>query len=234
MYRRFLLFNEFYAASSPVIVCEGKTDNVYILHAIRSLASAYPQLATTDAVGTIKLNVRIYKYSGTSTGQILGITGGSGDLGNFVRHYSAAITRFNAPGQQHPVVLLIDNDSGADGIYNQVKQITKLKPDGKEAFVHVKGNLYLVATPLKPGNQPSAIEDFFDTATKATKINGKTFNVKNDSDSKSTYGKTVFAHKVVKPNANIINFSGFHEILSNVVAVIETHARKHSVVIPMP
>lgn len=37
MYRRFLLFTEFFTAPAPVIICEGKTDNIYILHAIRSL-----------------------------------------------------------------------------------------------------------------------------------------------------------------------------------------------------
>ena len=36
----------------PVIICEGKMDNVSILHAIRSLAAAHPQLATTKADGT--------------------------------------------------------------------------------------------------------------------------------------------------------------------------------------
>ena len=39
LYRRFLMFKDFYAASLPVVVCEGKTDNIYLLHAIRSLAA---------------------------------------------------------------------------------------------------------------------------------------------------------------------------------------------------
>lgn len=44
LYRRFLVFQEFYWASRPTLVCEGKTDNIYLKHAIRSLAAEYPSL----------------------------------------------------------------------------------------------------------------------------------------------------------------------------------------------
>lgn len=226
MYRRFLLFKEFYASPMPVIVCEGKTDNVYILHAIRSLAAAYPRLATVSADGTIKLNVRIFKYTETSTGRILKMSGGTGDIGNFMRDYRAEISRFKAPGQQHPVILLIDNDSGAAPLYNVVKQITGKKPTGAEPFVHVTGNLYLSATPLKPGGGESMIEDFFDAATKATPVSGKTFSPDANDDSAKHYGKIVFAHKVVRAHADKIDFKDFQGILSNVVAAIDAHALK--------
>ena len=232
MYRDFLLFKEFYSAPAPVIVCEGRTDNVYILHAIRSLAAAYPQLATTNSDNSITLRVRIYKYSGTSTGRILGIKGGYGDLGNLMLDYKSVIERFKAPGKQHPIVLLIDNDSGAGQIYNIVKQITGLKPKGSEAFVHVIGNLYLVATPLKPGVEQSTIEDFFDSTVKSTIVSGKTFGGKNEFDNAKHYGKIVFAHKVVRALADKINFSEFSAILSNVVSVIDSHAKKYPVVSP--
>jgi hypothetical protein len=67
-------------------------------------------------------------------------------------------------GAQQPVILLVDNDDGAKGkggIYNTIKDITKTMVMGTEPFVHVTGNLYLVATPLKPGAVQSMIEDFF-------------------------------------------------------------------------
>jgi retron-type reverse transcriptase len=226
MYRRFLLFKEFYAAPMPVIVCEGKTDNVYIMHAIRSLVAANPRLATVNTDGTIKLNVRIFKYSETSTGRILKMNGGTGDLGNFMRDYRADIARFKAPGQQHPVILLIDNDSGAAPLYNIVKQITGKKPSGTEPFIHVTGNLYLSATPLKPGGGDSMIEDFFDAATKATPVSGKTFAPDASEDSSKHYGKIVFAHKVVRAHAGTIDFNGFQEILSNIASVIDAHELK--------
>lgn len=226
MYRRFLLFKEFYAASMPVIVCEGKTDNVYIVHAIRSLVASNPRLASVNPDGTIKLNVRIFKYSETSTGRILRMNGGTGDLGNFMRDYRSEIARFKAPGQQHPVILLIDNDSGAVPLYNTVKQITGRRPTGNEPFVHVTGNLYLSATPLMPDGSDSMIEDFFDTATKTTPVAGKTFSPDADDHSGKHYGKIIFAHRVVRVHAGTINFTGFQKILSNIAAVIDSHALK--------
>jgi len=227
MYRRFLLFKEFFATPLPVIVCEGKTDNIYILHAIRSLASVYPQLATTNADGTIKLNVRLFKYSGTSTGRILKMQGGTGDLCNFIRDYRTESAKFKAPGQKQPVIVLIDNDDGATSIYNTVKQITGTKPKGTEPFVHVSGNLYLSATPLKSAATESMIEDFFDIATKSIVIAGKTFEPKIDDQTAKYYGKIIFAHKVVRAYADKIDFKGFNPILSNIVDTIDAHAKKH-------
>lgn len=232
MYRRFLLFKDFYAAKTPVIVCEGKTDNIYLLHAIRRSAAAMPQLAEASIDGSIKLRVRIYKYSDTSTGRILGITGGTSPLARFIHTYRSEIARFSAPGNQNPVVLLIDNDSGADSIYSVVKQITKTKFTRTEPFVHVVGNLYIVPTPLLPEQKTSMIEDFFDVAVRSTVVSGKTFDPDGNEDTEAHYGKIVFAHKVVRPSADAIDFSGFNKLLSNIVLAIQDHEKKH--VFPTP
>ncbi len=226
MYRRFLLFKEFYTASTPVIICEGKTDNVYILHAIRSLAATYPQLATTNADGKIKLHVRIYKYSGTSTGRILGINGGTGDLSNFMHLYSREIKKFKAPGAQQPIILLVDNDAGSKGIYSSVKEITKKNVVGAEPFIHITGNLYMSVTPLKSGAKTSVIEDFFDNNIKSIIVGGKVFNPQDKFDHDTHYGKHVFAQKVVRVHADKIDFSEFKAILSNIVEVIDVHEEK--------
>lgn len=226
MYRRFLMFKEFYAASRPTIVCEGKTDNVYLVHAIRSLAAAFPLLASVDADGAIKLAVRLYKYTGSSTGRILGLNGGTGDLSKFIHSYRAETARFTAPGKLQPVVLLIDNDSGASPIYSQIKEITKYKPTGHEPFIHVTGNLYVCATPLLAEKPESMIEDFFDAATKAEQVGGKNFDPRTDSDTDKSYGKVVFAHKVVRTKADSINFTGFNPLLTNVSRLIKEHQLK--------
>ncbi len=233
MYRRFLLFKEFYAAPTPVIICEGKTDNVYILHAIRSLVTTFPQLAITSTDGTIKLAMRIFKYSDTSTGRILGINGGVSNLSHFMRLYDREYKKFKAPGAQQPIVLLADNDAGArgkGGIFNTVKAIAKTTVTGAEPFVHITGNLYLVATPLKNGVKESMIEDFFDDVIKSTIVGGKAFSHQDDFDRDTHYGKHVFAQKVVRAQADKINFSEFKAILSNIALVIDTHRKKHSAV----
>src|SRR6266404_3706526 len=84
LFRRVLYYDSFYAPSMPVIICEGKTDNTYLKHAIRSLAAAYPTLATADAPPKLKL--RLFRYSERRsaqtterrTAQITELTGGSG------------------------------------------------------------------------------------------------------------------------------------------------------------
>jgi RNA-directed DNA polymerase len=234
MYRRFLFFKEFYAAPAPVIICEGKTDNVYLVHAIRSLAAAYPQLASVKPDGTIKLSVRIYKYSGNSTGRILGINGGTAELSTFMRLYHKEIKRFHAPGGENPVIVLVDNDAGAKEkgkIFNSVKDISGAIVTGAEPFSHVTSNLYLVATPLKPGEVTSMIEDFFDKATKAIPIGSKTFDPCNEFDTDTHYGKHVFAVKVVRANADKIDFTGFNPLLSNIASVIDAHKKKYPAVV---
>jgi hypothetical protein len=62
MYRQFLIYRNFFAAEAPVVLCEGETDNVYLTHAIRSLAADYPDLAAISPEGKISLKVRLYKY----------------------------------------------------------------------------------------------------------------------------------------------------------------------------
>lgn len=70
------------------------------------------------------------------------------------------------------------------------------------------------------------IEDSFDAATKAIKLDGKSFGTANDFDSSMHYGKSAFAYKVVQPKASSIDFSGFRPLLARVEAVIKEHAKR--------
>ena len=69
-----------YAAETPVIICEGSTDNVYLTHAIRSLAAQFPDLAEIKPDGKIRLKVRLYKYTRSSTARILGLNDGGSSI----------------------------------------------------------------------------------------------------------------------------------------------------------
>jgi RNA-directed DNA polymerase len=225
MYQRFLIYRNFFAAEMPVVLSEGETDNVYLTHAIRSLGGDFPELATIKPDGKILLNVRLYKYRHSSTGRILGLRdGGSSSLGKFIATYKKETVKFKAPGQKHPTIILYDNDSGAHHIRSAVRSACGKKVSGKEAFVQVVGNLYAMATPLLEGVQESKIEDFFDASIKTTAVGGKTFDSSNDFDSATHYGKKIFAHSVVRPNANTINFNGFRPLLTNLVSAIQRHA----------
>lgn len=225
-FRRFLLFDRFYRTERAVLVCEGKTDNVYLTHAIRSLAIQFPDLAKTTPQGKIELQVGWFRYSDRSTNRILGVNGGAADLGHFLRLYRAEVDRISAPGMQCPVIVVVDNDSGAIPVYNTIKQLTGKKPVGTEDHIHVIRNLYVVATPILGEPKESTIEDFFARETLDTLLGNKRFNPANDYDPKVEYGKADFAHKVVAPNATTIDFSGFSPLLERIVGVIKAHKMK--------
>jgi RNA-directed DNA polymerase len=98
----------------------------------------------------------------------------------------------------------------------------------------VIGNLYGVPTPLLNGAHESKIENFFDAAIKATIVDGKAFSDENDFDTTTHYGKKVFAHKVVRPNADSVNFDGFRSLLNNIVLAINAHVAKVQAVAAPP
>lgn len=223
MYRRFLMFKEFFTSEQPVIICEGKTDNVYITHAIRALAKNYPSLATTDSDGKIKIKVRRFRYTETSTGRILGIKGGTGDLKHFIKHYHEDASKFSAPGMQHPIIVLVDNDTGANPVFSVAKEVRKKKTDKNAPFNHVTKNLYLMATPNPAGKSESTIEDFFDDSVKNTRLGHKTLNTSNHFDSALHYGKADFAYKVIKPHADRIDFSGFKPLFDIFSDILQHH-----------
>jgi RNA-directed DNA polymerase len=223
VYREFLLYKDFYAARVPVVICEGETDNVYLTHAIRSLAEEFPDLAeVTDK--KIRLKVRLYKYPHSTTGRMLGLRdGGSSALSKFIATYKKETSHFTALGLTNPIVILYDNDEGAGNIRNAIAQASNPRPTGAEPFLHVVKNLYAVPTPLLQGATKSKIEDFFPSTVKATLIDGKTFSNSNSVQIENQYGKKVFAYKVVQPKAETIDFAGFRPLLNNLTAAINAH-----------
>ena len=222
-YLEFLLYSHFHANETPVTICEGDTDNVYLTHAIRSLAPEFPDLAEVKD-GKIRLKVRLYKYPRTSTARILGLKdGGTGHLKNFLLTYKNVTARFTAPGLREPVVVLFDNDSGAGAIKSMITSNFKVKITGDEPFVHVLKNVYAMPTPKSPGDTQSKIEDFFSAETKAIPHGGKTFNDAKNADKAKHFSKRVFAHQVVRPNADKIDFTGFRPLLTNMAAAIQKH-----------
>lgn len=222
VYRDFLIYSTFYAAACPVILCEGETDNIYLTHAIRSLAHDFPSLAVMDG-NKIRLQVRLYKYPRSSTARILGLNdGGASVLAAFIGNYKQLTAKFTAPGLQHPVIVVYDNDSGAKAIRGAIKSVTRTAVRGDESYVHVHRNLYAVPIHLD-GKDEVRVEDCFDEATKAIVVAGKTFSGQGNFDTTKHYGKKVFAHAVIRPNAATIDFAGFRPTLRNLAAAITAH-----------
>jgi RNA-directed DNA polymerase len=229
MYRHFLIYRDFYTAETPVILCEGKTDNVYLKHAIRRLATSFPDLADLDQQGKVRLKVRIYKYAKSSTARILGLNdGGTSHISKFIANYKKDTDKFNAPGLNNPIIILFDNDSGANAICSAAQQARpgKKPVNRTDPFTHVVKNLYVVPTPPIGAKKETKIENFFDAATIGTIVVGKSFNASNNFDETKYYGKWIFTEAVITPNADTIDFSGFSPLLTNISMVIQEHVKK--------
>ena len=218
VYRAFLMYSVFHVAERPVIVCEGKTDNVYLKHAIRSLSADFPELADVTSDAKIPLKVRLYRYAQSGSGGILGLNaGGSSALAGFVATYGTSTKGFTQGVPKSPVVIVYDNDGGAKPIRKAIKSSYGVTVEDTP-FTHVFRNLYAVATP----GLNSKIEDLFSDAVMKTTIGGKTFNPdRDDFDKRKHYGKAVFARRVVAARAAQIDFAQFRPLLGGIVDAIQ-------------
>ena len=227
-FSRFLYYRLFYANTQPTIVCEGKTDNVYLKSAISELVNTYPALAIPSSKDQqYRLLVRFLDYS-KRTRFLLELFGGTSYLKYFIGKFDRHFQFYKAPKPEQPVVIILDNDKGPQDLLNKVSKLdstmvypnTVKKDNIRDAeFIHVMHNLYLVLTP-KANGKLTEIEDFFTDATRQTKIGSKTFNPKKDFDKTKEYGKEIFANKVIKANKKNISFDGLKPILDRVVAVM--------------
>lgn len=156
--------------------------------------------------------------------------GGASLFPRFINNYESVVTDFRHAPRGQPVIILIDNDSGAGSVFSVLKNFGAAITHVTNApFYHIKRNLYLVKTPEVGITGVSQIEDCFDAKTLATILSGKSFNKHNDTDTATQYGKAIFADVVVGPNVTKIDFAGFSPLFDRIVAVIENHKKVVSV-----
>jgi RNA-directed DNA polymerase len=165
LYKRLLYFKHFVVLDMPLIVCEGKTDNIYLRSALKGLVAAYPQLGELDTKKNLKTKVRFLKHSRIEH-HVLEISGGSSQLADLVVRYHKEILRYLHRPLKFPVIVLIDNDTGSAPVFASMKPFVKPTPTtaSTDPFYHVCHNLYVIKTPRaahiiksSPSNQASAV-----------------------------------------------------------------------------
>jgi len=223
----FLFYKYFYANKRPTIICEGKTDNIYLSCAMKSLYRKFKSLAK-DTKGKVELKVGFINYS-PLTHRILNMNGGTADISSLIRNYAKRCGSFKAHPPAQPTIIVIDNDSGSDPIFKAIKDTTGKRyeiPNGKgtkfdksKDIYYVAQNLYVVLTPLRNG-QDTMMEDFFSKNTLSTKVDGRNFEIYKKGAAKNTYNKNTFAQKVVKTQQNRKIFNGFTPILNSIELAI--------------
>jgi hypothetical protein len=204
-------------------VCEGKTDNVYIRCALRSLAANYPTLAQVS--GTKKtLLVQLFKFTKTAE-LVQNISGGASQLSNLLSNYRKMTKNFKGI-PKHPTILVVDNDSGPEKLFKHLSNLLKRTVDGSDPYYFVYENLYVVPVP-KIGGAFTAMEQIFESKVLKTELNGKKLDLSNkETDGKKFYSKNGFSINVIQKRQSTIKFDGFKPLLDAIVAVQKDYAMK--------
>jgi hypothetical protein len=215
LYRQFLDYISFYGMKSPKIICEGKTDNIYIKSAIREVGKGFPNLIAGGS--SEKISVEFFNYS-TRTSVFQDLSGGTGQLKDLLIQYRGRMKPFTLGRAFNPVIMVVDNDKASDGLFNYLSKIHGKKIIRNGDFIHVFDNLYVVPVPII-GHE---IEDLFDNTVLNKKLDGRTFNRSNKSfDEKKEYGKNEFATKIISPERKTIDFSKFSPMLKQISWAID-------------
>jgi RNA-directed DNA polymerase len=223
VYADFLNYLSFFGQPRPTIVCEGKTDNIYIRCALRSLAAYYPTLV--QVIGTNKtLLVQLFKFTRTAE-LVQGISGGASQLSNLLSNYRKMTKSFGGMPKQ-PTILVVDNDSGPEKLFKHLSNLLKKNCDGSDPYYFVYQNLYVVTVPKISGAY-TAMEQLFESKVLETKLNGRELDLTNkEPDGKKFYSKNEFSIEVIQKGQSTINFDGFKPLLDAIVAVQTDYAIK--------
>ena len=230
---KFLFYKNCICNDKPLIICEGKTDNIYLISALNKLASNYPALAKSSTITEpFKLLVSFLNYS-KRTRFLLELAGGTSYLAGFIANYDRYYSFYKSPKSNNPVIIILDNDDGLKNINSVIDKIptctvyplldkkVDIKSEIKKAnFVHVIHNLYLVITPLNI-DKDTMIEDLFDSKVLDIKVKNRVFDATEKLKPKEKYyGKNVFATEVISKGGNRIDFSGFKPLFDRISEVL--------------
>jgi RNA-directed DNA polymerase len=216
VYADFLNYLSFFGQQRATIVCEGKTDNVYIKCALRSLAAHYPTLVQVSGTNR-NLLVQLFKFTKTAE-LVQHISGGASQLSNLLSSYRKMTKNFKAV-PKHPTILVVDNDSGPEKLFKHLSNILKKEVDGSDPYYFVYENLYVVPVP-KIGGAFTAMEQLFESKVLETELNGKKLDLTNkEPDGKKFYSKNEFSINVIQKRQSAINFDGFKPLLDAIAAV---------------
>ncbi len=216
----------------PIIICEGRTDYIYLKEAIRWNVSD-PRVASS-LVDPLKLAalsgkgdhwlVDFLKHT-ESADNLLGLSGGGGDLKNFVNIHLERIEKFHANPLQQPVIIIVDNDDQSKEMWSTIKKASGSSAtiDGSKPFYHVAKNLYVVPIP-SGGKSDFYIEKLFPKKWLNEDLDGRKFKVKQKKSVKLTaaeYGKGEFAEKVIRANRGGVDCSSFLPLLHSICDILD-------------
>lgn len=229
----FYHFHRIHVSSKPLVICEGKTDYIYLKEAIRwnvSNPRVRKHLVSATAPPTINSKkgdhwgVDFVNHSNMA-GNLLDLAGGGGDLPKFAGYHLERVEKLFAKTPPMPVIIVVDNDSQSDGMWTFIKKFTgaTVKIDGSKPYYHVGKNVFVV--PVPSGDKSDFyIEKLLPAKWLKEKLDGKSLKLTQKKDEKlkaDEYGKVDFANKVIKANRGKVDLSSFLPLLLTICDVIE-------------
>ncbi|MBY3330853.1 RNA-directed DNA polymerase [Rhizobium laguerreae] len=231
LYAQFLDYVSFWGIEQPTIICEGKTDNIYLKNAMRALKPTFPHF-WKFVDGKEQQTINFFKYTKCSN-IIQDLSGGNGQLKNLVHEFEKRTRKFRSLPKA-PVIIITDVDKGATDLFKAMKKILGYTVDGDKSWYYLRDNLYIVPVP-KGGRAEVAIEDLFDPALLEVELEGKKFDRTNhESDGEKVYSKFTFATKVVAARRDEIDFGRFQPLLQAILDVQADYAQKIAHAVPSP
>ncbi len=223
VYADFIYFRKFHNNEFPIIITEGHTDQIHIKCALTSLYKDYPELIEKEEE-SYHLKFNFLKLS-NKIKWLLSIGEGTAPIKKFISNYISNYKKYPCYKAKKPVIILLDNDSGASDILSVLTKglFENIKKDRnelrKEDYIHVYENLYIVFTPMIMGKD-SCIEDLYDKEVLGRTLNGKLFKNTNNDLKSNEYSKNHFAKYIIQKDIEKINFNNFKFILNQIKRII--------------
>jgi len=208
LFLKFNLFKDFIGNEKPTILTEGPSDVVYLKAGARTSSQTIEEIYSGSS-----FQVGFFKFNSRAAG-LMGLTGGCGTLKRFLYLYNLHSKEFSPAGERKPVLVLVDNDKAGRDVVNMINGVfkTSISMSDPNLWFKVTKELYLVKTPLQPGQATSCIEDGLPASVRNITLNGKTFSPLPEFDTTKHFGKVALANYVQANSANI-NLSGFDPLL---------------------
>ncbi|AQR73916.1 retron Ec67 family RNA-directed DNA polymerase/endonuclease [Sphingomonas sp. LM7] len=210
--RKFYQYKYFVINDYPLIITEGPSDIFYLKSAIRNTKLLVPNLYA-DEKGGRRILPQFFNLSNLPS-KVLALNGGAGNIKKFIHQYSIEMRNFFTLNRTNPVVMVVDNDSGGEDVFGQIKKSFGLsvKTSDKDCMVKVSDYLYLIKTPHIGPQDKTSVEDMLPSAVRGVALNGKTFSTASKFDTSKHFGKVALA-SYVHANSGSVDFSGFDPLL---------------------
>ena len=216
LYVQFLIYKYFIKSKNTTILCEGKTDNIYIKCAVDKLREKTDFKHQLTFIPHSKMLRHLTEY-----------VGGTEKLKTFCINYKNIIEKFSKEKLPFPLIIIVDNDDAG----RKVTAIKDKKKDKEDIFIPIDKNikfmppnLYVLTLPCLPEAGNTIIEDYFDYKIK--NFEGKIFNHENQKCTDTEFGKSVFATQVVLKQRDSIDFSKFEPLLQEIDNIINDYSSK--------